>query len=449
VCVERHGATRHGEDGQQRQVDAEAFKVSLCVGQPLRPFSAAGAGVALRSAAWCPVHALAESRVSRPYPERDDQRCLLQTVFDLLVSDTAWPTFDLVDRKLDRDFDLDAHEVRRGLPLELLYPPAEAVPNGSEELKLTIAGIAACSGSGEDVKTFLGATRRAAVIEREWMGPSTPEGPTLTAEDVVQHLALPAAGRAALVARLGLELVVEPWGWASARLRATAWSFGLTREVRRFRAVDSLDEYWEQREARGRSASTSPAATLGGRGVMGESKVFVSHAAADRDVAKLITEALVSGGVQRSRIFYSSARATGVPFGGDVRARLRSELDNAGLVLELLSGSFFTRPMCLIELGGAFRKSTYPIVIPPLTRSEAVAQIGEVHIGQLTTPEDIDEVFDELHDRLASDLAIDVGLSEWNPAIREFKERFPQLCSRSRISQKHDSPRQMMHRRSA
>lgn len=103
-------------------------------------------------------------------------------------------------------------------------------------------------------------------------------------------------------------------------------------------------------------------------------KIFISHASADRKLADLLRDTLVLGGTPRERIFYSSSRATGIPSGTDVRARLRGELQQAGLVIELISTTFLTRPMCLIELGGAWvlEKSTYPIVVPPLTRSQAL-----------------------------------------------------------------------------
>ena len=83
-------------------------------------------------------------------------------------------------------------------------------------------------------------------------------------------------------------------------------------------------------------------------------KIFISHASADRKLANLLRDTLVLGGIPRERIFYSSSRATGIPSGTDVRAHLRSELQQAGLVIELISATFLTRPMCLIELGGAW-----------------------------------------------------------------------------------------------
>jgi TIR domain len=160
-------------------------------------------------------------------------------------------------------------------------------------------------------------------------------------------------------------------------------------------------------------------------------KIFISHASADRKLADLLRDTLVLGGIQRERIFYSSSRATGIPSGTDVRAHLRSELQQAGLVIELISATFLTRPMCLIELGGAWvlEKSTHPIVVPPLTRTQAVAQIGDVHMGQLSSDDEIDDVFDELHDRLTRDVGLSTTATGWNPVARRFKAGLPAVLA--------------------
>ena len=71
-----------------------------------------------------------------------------------------------------------------------------------------------------------------------------------------------------------------------------------------------------------------------------EGTIFISHAWADHKLADLLRDTLVLGGIPRNRIFYSSSRATGIPSGTDVRARLRSELQQAGLIIELVSATF-------------------------------------------------------------------------------------------------------------
>jgi len=87
--------------------------------------------------------------------------------------------------------------------------------------------------------------------------------------------------------------------------------------------------------------------------------------------------------------------------------------------------------MCLIELGGAWTLGvpTYPIVVPSLTREEAIRQIGNVQMGVLGTDTEIGDIFDELHDRLAEHLGIQVNLASWNRSIAEFKRSFRRKLS--------------------
>lgn len=159
-----------------------------------------------------------------------------------------------------------------------------------------------------------------------------------------------------------------------------------------------------------------------------ERRIFLSHASADKRIAELLKNALVLGGVPQRRIFYSSARATGIPSGEDVVGALRHRLQHAGLVIELISETFLRRPMCLIELGGAWALElpTYPIVVPPLLRATAVTEIGNVQMGVLGSDVEIDDVFDELHDRVENDVGIRTKTTEWNQAVRDFR---PQLAA--------------------
>jgi len=155
--------------------------------------------------------------------------------------------------------------------------------------------------------------------------------------------------------------------------------------------------------------------------------LFLSHAFADKALADLLRNTLVLGGVPEGRIFYSSDRSSGIPSGEDVGTYLRRSLQGAGLVIELVSKTFLTRPICLMELGGAWvlGAPTYPIVVPPLTRNEAIQQIGNVQMGVLGTDDEIGGIFDELHDRLAKDLGIQTKVATWNREIANFKQQLP------------------------
>jgi hypothetical protein len=158
-----------------------------------------------------------------------------------------------------------------------------------------------------------------------------------------------------------------------------------------------------------------------------QQQIFLSHASADNALADLFHKTLIVGGVEAGRIFYSSAREAGVPTGQDIGTYLRQSLRDAGLVIALLSSTFLARPMCLMELGGAWTLGTptYPIVVPSLTREDATGQIGNVRMGVLSTEAEVGDFFDELHGRLAQHLAIQCPLAAWNRATTEFRQQLP------------------------
>lgn len=155
--------------------------------------------------------------------------------------------------------------------------------------------------------------------------------------------------------------------------------------------------------------------------------IFLSHAHGDRLLADRLNNMLVLAGVPSDRIFYSSDRSTGIPAGEDVRTFLQRNLQAAGLVIELISETFLRRPMCVMELGGAWALGTptYPIVVPPLSRERVRTEIGDVQMGMLGTGRDLDELFDDLHDRLGRDVDIHTATSRWNKHVRDFKNEWP------------------------
>ncbi|QII04377.1 hypothetical protein BH93_02460 [Rhodococcoides fascians A25f] len=70
-----------------------------------------------------------------------------------------------------------------------------------------------------------------------------------------------------------------------------------------------------------------------GARLVADQHIFLSHAFADLPVAKLLRDTLVRGGVPTDRIFFSSARSTGIPSGQDVGSYLREQLGGAALVM--------------------------------------------------------------------------------------------------------------------
>lgn len=361
--------------------------------------------------------------VPLPVPLDEEQRRLLQVVWDLFAARATWPDFGEVDRLLDRQAGLDAIELMSVLPSGLLHPPFSPIVNDNQSLRLTIAGAAACRGSAEDVSLFLSVVRLAATLERAWIGPPVEDSkvPRLTDGDVRRALVLPAAGREALLGRVGQLLIEESWGWRSAGAEGGQWDFQLGRSVRRFRNIKGLEDYWNACTVAVRGSSND---LLGNQeeADMAAPRIFISHASEDLALATLFRDSLLNAGVREDLIFYSGDRSSGVPTGTDIRTRLLEELRAPGLVVELLSPSFLASTWCLLEVGAAWGlgKSTYPIVVPPLALESAVAVVGQVQVGRLDTRELVEAVFDEFHERLESTFDVNVKATSWRRAVGYF-----------------------------
>jgi hypothetical protein len=56
-----------------------------------------------------------------------------------------------------------------------------------------------------------------------------------------------------------------------------------------------------------------------------------------------------------------------------------------------------------------------------------VKEIGNVQMGVLGTDAEVDDIFDELNDRLTKDLGISTKTTAWNRTIRDFKEQLPAM----------------------
>ncbi len=354
-----------------------------------------------------------------PKPQSEEQQQLLQVVWEMFVSTGNWPRFDAVDRYLYNARQLDATRLCAELPAELMYPMNEPLLRADQELQLTIAGIASCEGSQQDVDRFLQVVRVAAELEPAWAAGEgdVTAGPTLALYGIRDRLSPAPPDDGVSLPRLGAILAVERWG--TNYVDHSNWTFGLSREVRKFKHVRDLETYWSLRP----KLENRVAVTSAGGAMQAEPKVFISHAYGDRALADRLRDVLILGGIPHERIFYSSSRSSGIPSGSDVRVILRTELQNAGLIIELISERFLKRPFCLLELGGAWalEKPTYPIVLPPLQREQVIRQIGNVQMGTLDNDTEIDEVFDELQDRITEALALSLRGAAWNEAVRQFK----------------------------
>ena len=166
-----------------------------------------------------------------PVPSGPREAAVLNAVFTRFRTTRRWPVFADLDRYLDSRGEPSCEDVLLEMRTGLLYgvgPNSRPLRN-DQPVGLTLAGLAACEGSAEDVATFLHLVGLAATIEAD-REPGSPE-PTITPEIASRHLRLPAAGRRDLLDRAGEVLGAEQWGWTGwgRDAETAAWSFSFDR----------------------------------------------------------------------------------------------------------------------------------------------------------------------------------------------------------------------------
>ena len=112
-------------------------------------------------------------------------------------------------------------------------------------------------------------------------------------------------------------------------------------------------------------------------GISGNGKIFISHAAGDKDYAEAVEGFLVEFcGIPRARFFRSSGDYNGIKSGKNFRDFMEKEIKECSLVLSLVTPLFCERPFCQMEVGGVWllRKPCIPII----TDSSLHAYIGSV-----------------------------------------------------------------------
>lgn len=158
---------------------------------------------------------------------------------------------------------------------------------------------------------------------------------------------------------------------------------------------------------------------------MSKKLVFISHAAADAPVAKIFVNLIESGiGVLPENIFCISNKGQGIRPGAEFKLSIRENLDDATTVIALISENYYNSPFCMCELGGTWlqAKDFIPILIPPIRFADMKAVLVGLQALRIQIAEDLDEIRDELSERLRFK---PLATPRWNEKRDEFLEVFP------------------------
>ncbi|WP_431899030.1 hypothetical protein [Micromonospora chalcea] len=188
-----------------------------------------------------------------PRPETADQITAVQVVWKHLRDHGKWPTFNDIDHSLKQWHSIvDADRVLAGMPLGVLHGVRPGRPDllgPDQEVGLTVAGALATGQAAEELELFRRAVRLAGDVEHvfqpELDHEAGPRQPVLSADEFSRRLLRGRDDQQVRLARLLALLRIEPWG--GVYQPGEPWTFVVGREVRRYRGMNTIEDYWRLR----------------------------------------------------------------------------------------------------------------------------------------------------------------------------------------------------------
>jgi hypothetical protein len=157
------------------------------------------------------------------------------------------------------------------------------------------------------------------------------------------------------------------------------------------------------------------------------SRLFISHASADVDLADALADLLRLGtDLPSERILCTSLEGMSIPTGTtDYLKFLRTQISDAGLVLPLLTPAFFDSEVCLIEIGAMWGlgQRAFPLIVPPVDFARVEKLLGKVQAAKI----DQEKGLSELYDRIVEVFGLTAKTPMWNKKRTQFETRLPAL----------------------
>jgi hypothetical protein len=161
-------------------------------------------------------------------------------------------------------------------------------------------------------------------------------------------------------------------------------------------------------------------------------KVFISHAAVDKELAELFENLIESGiGIPHDEVFCTSLEGQGIPEGTqDFKEYIRGELDGCDTAIALISENYYASAFCMCELGAIWMvaKNFFPILVPPVNFNDLRGVISGTQCRELMDP----GAASALYDRLMPISPHPVPVLRWDVKKKNFLENLPGMLTKLR-----------------
>ncbi|KQY14411.1 TIR domain-containing protein [Rhizobium sp. Root482] len=162
------------------------------------------------------------------------------------------------------------------------------------------------------------------------------------------------------------------------------------------------------------------------------SKIFISHAVADKKLATLLVDFLKEAiGVPTDEIFCSSVAENGIPLGENFNDYMKSRIEAPALVILLMTPSYLESKFCLMELGATWSRSLdrLPIVVKPVAFDEVTRTLGLVQAWDISDQNGLVKLRDKIrHSAISLENRSD---STWDHKREAWRRNLPRILRNS------------------
>jgi len=155
--------------------------------------------------------------------------------------------------------------------------------------------------------------------------------------------------------------------------------------------------------------------------------LFISHASQDRELIEGLVQLLRVGiGLRDEEHFCTSLPGTSIPPGHDFVQRIRTELSETTLAIEVITPGYLESKFCLCELGALWlaMKDNVPVIVPPVNRGDLPGVLENIQAPFLA------DALDDIGQRVAEAIGRSIDLPSWNRARTAFVNQLPSLLGR-------------------
>lgn len=158
-------------------------------------------------------------------------------------------------------------------------------------------------------------------------------------------------------------------------------------------------------------------------------KVFISHSSKDREYGEAVVKLLLSMGLEKKQIIFTSNAEYGIPLNVDIFQYLKEQIHNDAHMLYLLSDHYYESIACMNEMGAAWvMQNHYTLMLlPGFDFNNRKFQGGVANANQMAVKLDDKYKMRQLSEIIAGEFALSPNVDKLDKAYENYFKEIDRL----------------------